>query len=127
MKNAVAVWALKLDLTGYFKCTVDLENKVFTCFWHAFEVSFLFHFLNIIVLLMVTKNPYLIISTTGHRNILSLRPESDKNIHIINTDCPLPLMYVSDRKKDISVRLSENIWVKCIMANQETYFPLSLL
>lgn len=117
MKDAVAVGALKLDLMGYFKHTLELENKVFTYFWCAFEVSFLFHFLNIIVLLMVTQNLYVIISTTGHRNILSLRPESNKNSHIINTDCSLPLMYVSDCKKAVSVRLSGNIWVKSIPAN----------
>lgn len=36
-----------------------------------------------------TKTP-LIIGTTGHKNILSLRPESDKNIQRINIDylCP---------------------------------------
>lgn len=56
IKNAIAGRSLKLDLMGYFKCILELENKVFNYFWHAFEVTFLFHFLNIIVLLMVTQN-----------------------------------------------------------------------
>jgi len=41
---------------GYFKCTLELESKVFNYFWHAFERNLLFRFLNIIVLLTVVQN-----------------------------------------------------------------------
>lgn len=65
----MAICGLQADLMGYFECILGVENKVFNYFWHAFKLTFMFHFLNIIVLLMVMQNAL-----------------SDKNTHIINID-----------------------------------------
>lgn len=32
LKHPIAIWGLKLDLGSYFKCTLELENKVFHYF-----------------------------------------------------------------------------------------------
>lgn len=68
-KYVMDICGLQADLMGYFECILQLEKKVFNYFWNAFELTFLFHFLTIIVLLMILQSAL-----------------SSKNTHIINID-----------------------------------------